>query len=734
MKTDGISLVIKSLVIIIGGIFIVFLPVFAQNQISKKTEQSFVSDKHDLREKVFLHIDRKMYFSGEMIRFKGYCVHQTFNLPVDLSKVLYVEILNNQNQSILAEKVSLSGGTGCGYVYIPRSLQTGIYYMRAYTRWMTNFDPEHFFTEKIFIVNPFLPLEIIQDSANMHIDYTVEIYPAGNKLENARKNEIAFLATDQNGNGLNIRGWVVGNSDDTVTSFNTWEYGFGLFSFTPETGQEYKMITESPDGGKQEIPLSLNRADSPGNNYSGKNFKTNHGNRFDIKVQRNKDLYTAREKVILTLQTTDQTGKPVESNMSLSVYKYNEQLNIYHKNIYQYLNHTACLPASLLPPDDKVPFSAYDSEELNSILDIIYSAMCTMNHGKTYYPDDTYTMPETRGITISGTIYNNKNGKPASGVGIYLARPANYTQLYKSRSGPNGGFNLQMYDQYGRNDIILMPAENPENYTLVLDEDFSGKQCNFHPAYFWPDEQTIRYIEKLMVNVQIADAFQKNQESLNNSSSYELANVFGNPDETVLLADYIRLPAVEELFYELVKSVRIKRRKNNFILMITENASQLAMPGEPLLLLDGVPVLDVTPVITYMDPIDIDRIEVVSEWYVQGREFYYSIINMITKQSDYGHFDLPSYAIRAPFQFLQYPVPFHSPDYSRENDTIRTIPDFRNLLYWNPEVVTDTNGIATVSFYTSDDISDYRVVIQGITEKGLSGYMETGIKVTETEE
>jgi hypothetical protein len=59
---------------------------------------------------------------------------------------------------------------------------------------------------------------------------------------------------------------------------------------------------------------------------------------------------------------------------------------------------------------------------------------------------------------------------------------------------------------------------------------------------------------------------------------------------------------------------------------------------------------------------------------------------------------------------------FYSPVYTTENiDTEK--PDYRTTLYWNPSVEFN-NGEAEVSFYTSDDIAGYKILIEGITKKG----------------
>jgi len=44
--------------------------------------------------------------------------------------------------------------------------------------------------------------------------------------------------------------------------------------------------------------------------------------------------------------------------------------------------------------------------------------------------------------------------------------------------------------------------------------------------------------------------------------------------------------------------------------------------------------------------------------------------------------------------------------------------DYRNTLYWNPEVKTDENGEAYISFYTSDEKGKFLITIEGVGERG----------------
>ncbi len=61
---------------------------------------------------------------------------------------------------------------------------------------------------------------------------------------------------------------------------------------------------------------------------------------------------------------------------------------------------------------------------------------------------------------------------------------------------------------------------------------------------------------------------------------------------------------------------------------------------------------------------------------------------------------------------------FYQPPYDSYAVREATFNDNRATIYWNGEVITDSTGKASVSFYTADLKNDYTVTVQGITEKG----------------
>jgi hypothetical protein len=85
--------------------------------------------------------------------FKLYDVDASFHLPLDISKVAYIEVLNTQQVPVLQTKIELQKGAGNGFLQLPANLPSGNYSFRAYTNWMKNFDADFYFEKPVTILN-----------------------------------------------------------------------------------------------------------------------------------------------------------------------------------------------------------------------------------------------------------------------------------------------------------------------------------------------------------------------------------------------------------------------------------------------------------------------------------------------------------------------------------------------------------------------------------------------------
>ena len=75
---------------------------------------------------------------------------------------------------------------------------------------------------------------------------------------------------------------------------------------------------------------------------------------------------------------------------------------------------------------------------------------------------------------------------------------------------------------------------------------------------------------------------------------------------------------------------------------------------------------------------------------------------------------LPKGAFRTVVRGYAQPATFSSPDYSSGHPN----SDHRRTLYWNPDVTTDSQGQATITFYNNSSCRQFSISAEGITADG----------------
>ncbi|MCR5887851.1 MG2 domain-containing protein [Hymenobacter sp. J193] len=193
-----------------------------------------------LPEKLFLHLDRPLYLSGETMWFKVYAVEGTALRPLSLSKVAYVEVLDKEKRSVLQAKIGLRDAQGQGSFAIPASMPSGSYTVRAYTSWMKNFGPEYYFRSPITIVNTAASAGVFTrpDTAR----YDLQFFPEGGNLVQGLTSTVGFKATDNKGRGVAVEGKVLTAQGAVVAQFKSLRFGMGNFRFTPKAGVAYTAV------------------------------------------------------------------------------------------------------------------------------------------------------------------------------------------------------------------------------------------------------------------------------------------------------------------------------------------------------------------------------------------------------------------------------------------------------------------------------------------------------------
>ena len=197
-------------------------------------------------EKMYVHSDKSFYTAGEIVWFKMYAFEAFNNKPVNISKVAYAEILDAGNKAVVRTRIAMDENGGHGSFQLPVSLPSGYYTLRAYTNAMKNLGAEYFYSKQLTIVNPLKSLEAVESAPAL--PFELALFPEGGNLVQGIQSRVAYRITNQEGNSVEGKGYLLNQNNDTLSVFSPFKFGMGSFDLTPRPGFSYKVIFVLPDG------------------------------------------------------------------------------------------------------------------------------------------------------------------------------------------------------------------------------------------------------------------------------------------------------------------------------------------------------------------------------------------------------------------------------------------------------------------------------------------------------
>ncbi len=229
------------------------------------------------QEKVYLHFDNTGYFLGETIWFKAYITLASTHVQTPLSKVLYVELLNEEGYILESRKCLIENGQASGEFSLKKlGMRSGFYEVRAYTRTMLNWDKDFLFSRvfPIFdevpekegaygqkrmekrLTSQSVPLkrkESEKDEPNDDINIT--FYPEGGNLVQYLTSYIVFKATDGQGRDIEATVEIANNGNrKTPLVWPTIHQGMGHFTYRPVEGASREALV-TYNGKSKTFPL-----------------------------------------------------------------------------------------------------------------------------------------------------------------------------------------------------------------------------------------------------------------------------------------------------------------------------------------------------------------------------------------------------------------------------------------------------------------------------------------------
>lgn len=758
-------------------------------QAAKDAVAKFNNEQKFLAEKIYVHTDKQQYFVSDFLWFKLYNFKGVGKGFSDLSKVAYVELVDGSGVPKLQTMVSLKAGRGNGSLELTKTLETGAYTLRAYTNLMKNGGSELFFEKKLTIINPSLNLSLASDKKR---SYDVTFFPEGGDLIEGIPANVAFKAINQNGEGISLKGIIIDDRNDTAATFSTLKYGIGKFFLPLRAGRSYKAVCVTPDkeilikqltdvkrsgyslqlneinnafevraasnltdntvsilvhNGKEVIEAQsvammggvakfaidkskltggiyqLTLFDAKGIPVAERLFFKRSTDKFVFNTALSKATYNTRDKIIVDAVANDEKGVKKVGEASFSIYKVDSFQKLDEMDIVSYLRLSSEVKGNI--EDPQFYFSA-ENEETNSALDnlLLTQGWRRFNWEKTNSASGLKFLPEYNGHLISGKVTSTDN-KPVNNLAVYLSSPRKLGNFYHTKTDSAGNFIFNTNKLFGYNELVVQADYTKDSISQIAISNPYYEQylkSTYRSSSF---SSKLKELENYYFYAQVQDVYSKRFFNKFNTSRPEF-NFYGKPNKTYYLADYTRFGTLEEVLREYVSEVFVSKRQKGFQLRLVGGSEILEK--DPLVLYDGVPYFDLNKMMA-VSPDDIEKLEVVRDRYYYNGDTYEGIVNFYSKKATVSDYALNPKAIIVDYDGMQLQREFYAPKYEVANTTNKHLPDYRNMLHWEPNLIFNGKDKAQFSFYTSDLEGTYIGVIQGVSADGTPGFNTFKIEV-----
>ncbi len=735
--------------------------------------------KNKAEDLIYIQTSKGIYENGEDLWFKAYSLDAQYLFTSNRSKTLYLLLTREKDQRVYwNEKYEITDGFTDGHIYLNDSLPDGNYLLTAYSSQSILKSPDEF--HAVRKIKLFRKIENNESSgiSDLPIKKTsigLSLFPEGGSLISGLYSRMAFKAVNEIGNPIEVKGKLYEN-DKPIVDLKSEHLGMGSLDFVPDANKKYHLkleqtdsiyylpkilgqgiamhvkeqnstsitlyISQSPRSKKQKVYLrtqvrGVSYSIAEGNLQDSLNIKiplvklpqgiaevTLYDENFRpvterlVYVNAHKKLtittdipdsidYQAKEKVTLTLKVTDDDGKPVIANLGISIHDWISSNGDDPKNIMTHFYLSTQLRGKIYDPE------YYFEEENKERLRALDLLLLTQGWRRYVWSEINLSKLSSDPAPvlldgINGVVINPKKSKDdnESQPLIIAYNPNNEAQkdivlldsLNKFVIGPK----YLKFREGGSVYLKLMVSEKSRSYLNLEDDGFnsidqvrkstplvypspssgSKKEDDHNPFLLAPDIVQLNEIE--VNSKRHGNTREKYLRTLDSLAKIEIS-------------DYVCKYNILNCAYHVGHKDNFKPVEDAIYLYMEYYNGSSWIKGHPKL--NGAEYWRNPPLPPYSYPKLTD-------------DYLLKKFNIVRAKGYYGHKE------------------FYQPNYETQDSSFM---DYRNTLLWNPSVITDKHGEATISFFCSDLNGLFLGTIEGIDGKGLLGKQNFSFLVTKAE-
>jgi hypothetical protein len=579
---------------------------------------------------------------------------------------------------------------------------------------------------------------------------SLDLFPEGGDLVAGLESNVAFRALNEFGKPADVEGVVLTEKGSQVASFSSYHMGMGSFSFNPQPNEKYHVKITKPAGiktvyqmpepllkgyvmhienmKKGEVGVNINASeaeelsliaqvrgkiyystiinankgsnkiifptaafpvgvaqitlfDSKGTPRAERLAFVNKDKQMNVTVTTDKEKYLPREKVVMTVNVRDERGMPMPANLSMAVV--NDQLLSFADD-----KQGNILSQLLLQEDikDKVeePAFYFDTKEPKADLALDYLLMTSGWRRFTWDKVMTGQIPaiayQGERAILSGRVLDAYTAKPVPNAKLQINNGVEY------QTDSNGNFTFTRLD-LSKTTTLTIGGENYNSQTQTI-YNYAQEQVYYlypeiNPAttYSWTTNANVLSAPVGAPSVQLCCAGSSAQVE-NVSVKGPRWNGNGMGKDKAAVAKPSPVPAREPV--QKIPAANLKNEDKKVVEDVSKEKNEKKAEHQ-------------------------NRMVVADE-----RADFFRADDMDGEIANIPLVASPAYYIKREFA---------APVYDKK-ENVETRTDFRNTIYWNPNVAVDNTGRKTVEFYASDDITSFRTTVEGLGTNGSIGRTE----------
>jgi len=199
------------------------------------------------QEKIYIQFDKPAYGAGETIWYKAYIISGT--TPSLISANIYVDYTDATGNVLSHNTLPVIQSSAKGSFDIAPAYAGNSVHIRAYTKWMLNFDSAFLFEKDIRVIPQKKP---VAKTTPAVAKPAIDFFPESGDCIAGVKNKIAFKAMYDNGKPCMVKGNVVNSKGETVADLKTVHDGMGVFYLDAKTNEKYTARWKDEQGKQYE--------------------------------------------------------------------------------------------------------------------------------------------------------------------------------------------------------------------------------------------------------------------------------------------------------------------------------------------------------------------------------------------------------------------------------------------------------------------------------------------------